>query len=264
MRKIHWYYKFLVIFLLFFSMFFLLNKNMSSIINSSVYKNYVNFISIGFNFIDKYNIFRYKDVLEENEYLNKKVLIADTISSQNDNLIKEIELLKKTMNLKNTYTSYKVTYAKVTNRNKMYWFSTLTIDAGSLEEIEEGDAVVTINGLIGQVKSVTKDYSVIKLITNSDVLNKISVMTKIDGKAKVGNIIGYEYPYILVEIEKDNDEIKKGSKLVTSGLGNFPKNIYIGDVKKITKDNYKISNILYVLPKQDMNDINYVAVLKSK
>lgn len=264
MKKIHWYYKFLVIFLIFFSMFFLLNKNMSNIVNSSGYKNYVNFISKGFNFIDKYNIFRYKDVLLENEYLNKKVLIEDTVSIQNDNLIKEIDLLKKTMNLKNTYAGYDIIYAKVTNRNKMYWFSTLTIDKGSSEGIKEGDAVVTINGLIGHVKSVTKDYSTLKLITNSDVLNKISVMVRMGDKAIVGNIIGYEAPYILVEMEKNNKKIKTGSKLVTSGLGNFPKNIYIGDVEKITKDNYKISDILYVLPKQDMNDINYVAVLKNK
>ncbi len=264
MKKIHWYYKFLVIFLIFFSMFFLLNKNMSNIVNSSGYKNYVNFIGVGFKFIDKYNIFRYKKVLEENEYLNKKVLIADTVSSQNDNLIKEIDFLKKTMNLKNTYAGYDITYAKVTNRNKMYWFSTLTIDNGSSEGVKEGDAVVTINGLIGHVKSVTKDYSTVKLITNSDVLNKISVMVKLDDKVKVGNIIGYEKPYILVEIEQGKNEIKKGSKLVTSGLGNFPKNIYIGDVEKITKDNYEISDIVYVLPKQDMNNINYVAVLKNK
>lgn len=264
MKKLHWYYKFLIIFLIFFSMFFLLNKNMSSIVNSSSYKNYINFISVPFNFVNKYNIFKYKEVLEENERLNKEVLIADTISYQNDNLIKEINELKETMKLENTYTSYKVTYAKVSNRNKMYWFSTLTLDKGSSDGINEGDAVITVNGLIGQIKSVTKDYSTVKLITNSDALNKISAMITLEKQTKIGNIIGYEYPYILVEIEQSKNEIKKGDKLLTSGLGNFPKNIYIGDVEKIEKDNYNISYILYVTPKQDMNDIDYVAVLKSK
>ena len=40
--------------------------------------------------------------------------------------------------------------------------------------------------------------------------------------------------------------------------------IYVGKVEKIKKDNYKITNTLYVLPDQDMNDITYVGVLKSK
>lgn len=265
MKKLHWYYKFLIIFLIFFSMFFLLNKNMSKIVNSSAYKNYINFISVPFNFIDKYNIFKYKKVLEENERLNKEVLIQDTVSYQISSLIKEIDDLKETMKIENTYTSYKTEYAKVLTRNKMYWFNTLVIDKGSKDGIKEGNAVVTKSGLIGQIKSVTKDYSTVKLITNSDSLNKISTMVKTKNHTTVGNIIGYEYPYILVEIEaKPKNKIKENDKLITSGLGNFPKNIYIGEVKKVTKDNYKISYILYVLPKQDMNDINYVAVLKNK
>ena len=107
------------------------------------------------------------------------------------------------MNLKNTYAGYNITYAKVTNRNKMYWFSTLTIDNGSLEGIKEGDAVVTINGLIGHVKSVTKDYSTVKLITNSDVLNKISVMVKLDDKVKAFEIGANDYltkPFYMEEL----------------------------------------------------------------
>ncbi len=264
MKKLHWYYKFLIVFLIFFSMFFLLNQKMSSIVNSSVYKNYVNFISVPFNFIDKYNIFRYKSIIEENEKLNKEILIADTISSERDNLVKEVESLKEMLNLKNTYTTSKVIYAKTTTRNKMYWYSTLTIDKGFKDKIEVGDAVVTKDGLIGTVKNVTKDYSIVKLITNSDTENKISTMIKVKDKTKTGMITGYKYPYILVELTTDKTGIKKGDKLLTSGLGNLPKNIYIGDVAKIEKDSYNLGYILYVTPVQDMNDINYVAVLKNK
>lgn len=264
MKRIHWYYKFLILFLIFFSMFFFLNKNMSKIVNSSPYKNYVNFISVPIEFIDKYNIFRYKSIILENEKLNKEVLIQNTAISDRENLIKEVEELRNLLKLENIYTSHDKIYAKTTTRNKMYWYSTITIDKGSLSGVKEGDAVVTKNGLIGQIKSVTKDYSSVKLITNSDTHNKISVMVKVDNKTKIGTITGYKYPCILVELTTDKKGIKKGDKLITSGLGNFPKNIYIGEIKKIEKDSYNLSNILYVQPKQDMNDINYVAVLKSK
>lgn len=264
MRRVHWYYKFLLVFLIFFSMFFLLNKNMSKIVNSSVYKGYISYVGVVFNFIDRYNIFRYKSVLDSNDYLKKKTLYTSVSSYENDSLIEEIELLKKELNLKSTYSSYDIKYAKTIIRNRMYWFNTITIDKGLDDGIEEGDAVITSSGLIGSVKSVAKNSSVVKLITNNDSFDKISVMIRDSKSSVIGNVVGYEYPYILVLCEDNLKNVKVGSKLVTSGLGNFPRNIYVGKVEKIKKDNYKITNTLYVLPDQDMNDITYVGVLKSK
>lgn len=233
-------------------------------VNSSDYKNIVSFISVPFNFLDKYNVLNYKDLLEENEKLNKEVLNYTTEKVENENLIREIEELKKLLKIDSVYTSYEKIYAKTTIRNKMYWYSTITINKGSSDGVRIGDAVVTKDGLVGIIKSVTKDFSSVKLIANSDTENKISTMVSLDGKTKMGTIVGYEYPYILVELTTDKTGIKQGDKLVTSGLGSFPKNIYIGDVEKIVKDNYDVGYVLYVKPKQDMNDINYVAVLKNK
>ena len=68
---------------------------------------------------------------------------------------------------------------------------------------------------------------------------------------------------ILIEIE-DVKSIKNEDQIITSGLSNFPKDIYIGNIKEIKKDEYKVSTILYVEPKQDMNDITYVGVLTDK
>ena len=89
-------------------------------------------------------------------------------------------------------------------------------------------------------------------------------MVKSLDKTKIGLIDGYNYPYIKVSLTTDENGIKIGDILTTSGLGNLPKGIYIGKIQKIEKDNYNLGTILYVEPNQDMNDINYVAVLKNK
>ncbi len=264
MKKLHWYYKFLIVFLIFFSMFFLLTENMSKIVNSSGYKNYVNFISVPFNFINKYNIFNYRNVLKQNDELSKKIIVVNTTESERDNLLKEVEELRSTLKIKDVYTSYKKVYSKVILRNKMYWYSTVTIDKGSIDNIEEGDAVINKDGLIGKVKNVTKNYSTVKLITDESSENKISTVINLKDKKLHGTIIGYEYPYIKIELITDSKGVKKGDKVYTSGLGNFPKNIYIGTVEKIVKDSFGVSYILYVTPASDMNDIGYVAVLKRK
>ena len=53
MKRVHWYYKFLIVFIIFFSMFFLLNKNISNIVNNSSYKNSVNILAKPFIFFQK-------------------------------------------------------------------------------------------------------------------------------------------------------------------------------------------------------------------
>ena len=264
MKKVNWYYKFLIVIIIFFSMFIFLTKNMSNIINSSSYKGYMNYIGIPINSIKKYNIFNNKNLVKENQKLEKKLIELETNNNENQSLKDEIQELKETMNLKKTYSSYDIIYSKTINRNKMYWYSTITIDKGVKDGIKVGDAVVNYNGLIGIIKSTNKSSSSVKLITNSDKDNKISVMVNAEGKTKIGNIEGYEYPYIIVSLATDKTGIKEGDKLITSGLGSLPKNLYIGEIKLIKTDDFNLSNILYVEPKQDMNNINYVAVLSLK
>lgn len=260
MRKLHWYYKFLIIFIVFFSMFFLLSKNMSNIINSTPYKNYINFISVPFDFINKYNIFKYKSVLEKNEELSKRMIVITNEKEELESLRKEVEDLKELVKIEKTFTEYETIYAQVISRNKMYWFNTVILNKGSKSGITSDSIVVTDKGLLGIVTGVTKDYSTVKLITNSEN-NKISVGIKTNENFKYGTIIGYDYPFIKVELTSSDKDIKLGDSLVTSGLGNLPKNIKIGKIEKIEKDSYGVSNILYVKPYQDMEDINYVAVL---
>lgn len=261
MKHLHWYYKFLIIFLIFFSMFFLLTKNMSKVVESSQYKNYVNFINIPFNFLNKYNIFNYKNLLKEKEKLEKHVLVITLNEQETKNNEQELKELKNLLKIKDLYTDYKKIYAKPVSRNKLYWFSTIIIDKGSKDGIKENSIVVTKDGLIGTIKSVTKDYSTIKLITNNDIENKISVGVKTKDSFKHGTIIDYKYPYLKVELTTDKTGINIGDTLITSGLGNLPKNIEIGTIQKIEKDKYELTYILEVKPNQDMNNISYVSVL---
>lgn len=260
MKKVNWYYKFLLVFLIFFTMFFLLTKNMSEIINSSAYKNYINFISVPFNYLQEYNILNYKDIKKENELLKKESLEQVT-KEELESIKEENNKLKELLEIEKTYTDYKKVYAKVITRNKMYWFSTITIDKGKKSKVKENDIVITSEGLLGTIKSVTDDFSTVRLITSSNNENKTSVAVKKEKELMHGTIIGYEYPYLKIELILKNKNVKEGDELITSGLGNLPKNIKIGKVEKIEEDKYAMTNILYVKPYQDMNNIDYIAVL---
>lgn len=260
MKRVNWYYKFLIAFLFFFSMFFLLTKNMSKIINTSAYKNYITFISVPFNYLKEYNIFDYKSVKEENENLKEELLLI-TPPEEYENIKNENNELKELLKLEQLYTDYNKVYSKPVTRNKMYWFNTMTIDKGKEDNVKENDIVITNKGLIGTITNVTKDFSTVRLITSSNNENKISVAVKKDKNYYHGTIIEYDYPYLKIELIIKEKNIKIGDEIVTSGLGNLPKNIQIGKIEKIEEDEYAMTNILYIKPYQDMNNISYMAVL---
>lgn len=240
------------------TMFFTLTKNMSKIVNSSPYKNYINFISVPFNFIEKYNILNYKKVINQNQKM-KQELLKEKIKEQEIQILKEEQKdLNQILKIKDTYQDYQKKYAKITTRNKMYWYNTITINKGTKDGIKKQSPVLTDKGLIGEIESVTKNFSTVKLIT-SNKENKISIRIK-EKTYQHATIIGYKYPYLKAELT-NGQNIKKGQKVTTSGLGNIPKNIPIGKVEKIEKDKYEVAFIAYIKPYQDMNNITYVGVL---
>ena len=263
MKRVHWYYKFLIVFLIVFSMFFFFNKSISNFVNTSSLKDYAVSIFKPVSSI-KSNLIFDRNLVKENKKLKKELLKDNTILKENDSLKDEIDDLKKLMKLKETYTGYKRVYAKTIIRNKMYWYNTITIDKGRGDGIEKGNAVVGINGLIGIVYNTTKNSSSIKLITNNDTGYRLSGMIKKEKETVVGLIEGYDYPYIKVSLVESSNKVQIGDEFYSYGLEHFSKNIYIGEVKKIEKDNYDLGDIIYIEPKQDMNDINYVVVLGNK
>lgn len=159
---------------------------------------------------------------------------------------------------------YELVTATVSSRNVDYWFNNITIDKGENDGIEIGNASVTANGLIGKVIATTKDTATIKLITNKDASNKISVSVEGKDGYHQGSIIDYQDNFLIVEGINNYDNVSIDSKVLTSGFGSFPSNLFIGYVKKINEDNYGMSKILYVKPSQDMNNLYYITVLKDK
>ncbi len=258
MKKNNSYYKFLILFLIFFSMLFFLTKNMDNIVKSTPYKNYMDFVSIPFNFLNDYNVFKYKNLVKENKKLSEEVLTFNMDSVAVKSLKEENEKLRKLLELRSTYSNYNYVFSKTINRNKMYWFNTITIDKGRAHGIKSGNLVIAQDSLIGVIESAGKHSSTVKLITNSN--NNLSVKVK-NRSLKYGIISGYSYPYLKVELSEDAKNVKIGDEIITSGLGDLPKNIAVGKVSKIERDSYEYTYILYVKPYQDINDIDYVMVL---
>ena len=178
---------------------------------------------------------------------------------------KELEELKKLNNISSTLSDFDKVSACVIERNRMYWFNTITINKGKSSGINENMAVVSGDGLIGRVIKVSSKTSEIKLITTNDINHKISVMIKKENDTIYGILSGYNNNLLeITSINKDIDNLDNYN-VYTSGMGGiFPSGIIIGKVKGIKKDKYDVSKIIEVEPSSNFNELRFVNVLIRK
>lgn len=151
-------------------------------------------------------------------------------------------------------SDYEVTYGKIILRDIYEFYDEITINVGTSSGIKVQDLVINELGVIGVIKEAHKNSSVVELLTNKDM--ELSV--------RVGSsygILSSKDEKIIIKNIKLNETIKEGDTVYTSGLTSIPKDIKIGTIKSISKDNLELEYILEVESLSRLEDINYVAIL---
>lgn len=197
--------------------------------------------------------------------LKKKSDEVDSIIASNDNLKEEVKKLKESLELNTTLSDKVLVNATIVYRNIGYWYDEVTIDKGSSDGIEKDMAVVTSKGLIGRTAKVGRHSSSVKLLSNDNMNNKISVKIKIKDDYVYGLISKYDSKKNVYTVEgiSENVEIPIGADVVTTGMGSiFPSGLLIGKVEKITTDNFDLSKVIEVKSSVNYDDIDYVTVVK--
>ena len=151
-------------------------------------------------------------------------------------------------------SDYEVTYGKIILRDIYEFYDEITINVGTNRGIKVQDLVINELGVIGVVKETHKNYSIVELLTNQDLELSVRV-------ASSYGILTSKDEQIIIKNIKLNETIKVGDKVVTSGLTSIPKDMEIGTIKEIKKDNLELEYILEVESLARLEDINYVAVL---
>ncbi len=211
------------------------------------------------------NLIRRNKNNKEYDKLKEEVDKANSYIAEIEELKKERDELKSTLDLNATLSEYSVVNATVVNRNIGYWYNNLTIDKGSKSGIKNGDAVITSKGLIGKVVSVSNYSSTVKLLTSDEIKNKISVKISNEDSFYYGLLIGYDDNRKVYKIEgvSDIDKISNGDMVTTTGLTeSFPGGLLIGYVSNIVKDEYDLTAIVEVKPSATFQDISIVTVIK--
>lgn len=202
----------------------------------------------------------------ENERLKEKIDSYDEVALKNKNYQKEIEALKKELELNQTLASYEKVTANVITRSPDTWQDMLIVDKGSKDGIEVDMAVMSQKGLIGRVIEVNNASSKLELLTSSnESSNHFPVRVSSSSGEAFGLLKNYdEKTQALVVTQLTGDtNIKEGDVVQTSGLGgNSPANLPIGTVVKTKPDSFGLDREVYVKPYAGMYDISVVTIVQ--
>lgn len=223
-----------------------------------VVKKPVEFVS---NLFSEYN--ELKDVYKENKILKAKLSSYASVEVNTDVLSKEIDELKKMLNIEYLPTDYNV---KTTSfvRESDDWNNEITIDLGSLAGVSKDMVVISSKGMIGKVTSVTEVTARVQLLTAENPTSALPIQV-INGDQNVYGLLNrYDIESKCFEITlfSDVEKFEDNAKVITSGLGGkAPKGIYIGTVESSIVSEDGTSKTTRVKPAADFNDLSYVAVV---
>lgn len=200
--------------------------------------------------------FGYDDVRDENDRLRAQLEEQKGLEAEISRLRADNQQLRKLNGIIVEGVPSKA--AKVIGGPLSSFEQVVRVDAGSSSKIKVGMAVVTGGGVLGRVSRTTRSTSTVDLITKPGI--KIGISTK-DGFRGLVQGQGPDSP-LLLTLESDEVEIKKGAWIYTSGIDRsaFPGDLPIGRVSKISKGSEAVGARIEVEPSADLTS-RYVRVI---
>ncbi len=187
---------------------------------------------------------------------NTRITKLETVVSQLqlENAELKKRLLRDTTELKTT--KYKLLRTQIIGRDPSNINGYLYIATGQRQKLYVNQPAISINGLVGKIKYVGFNYSIVETIENKGfTVSAIDVNTGIHGIVKnKGNLI---FDFI-----KINDAINIGDAVYTSGMSEiFPEGIFIGRVKKIERGDDLFFKPVYITPGVQINRLTHVYII---
>ncbi|HLR64464.1 MAG TPA: rod shape-determining protein MreC [Pseudogracilibacillus sp.] len=244
------------------------NKSLPEKIVSDTVGSVQNVFNVPIEYVSQFfsNISELKNTYNENKVLRKELAENKTLIYELQELEKENKELRRMVELEDSARDYNPINGNVISRSPERWLEFVTINRGTKHGVKQNMAVITVDGMIGKVQSVSNVTSTVQLITGFDQLNQISATVS---RKKGGNVFGLIEGYDAKEkalifriIEDSGGKLKEGELVVSSNTGGlYPSGLPIGKIKEVNPDEYGLTKIALVEPAANMSEINQVIVV---
>jgi rod shape-determining protein MreC len=183
--------------------------------------------------------------------------------------IQENEQLREQLGLRRSGvipSGYEPVTGRVISRSPSIWYATIGIDVGSGEGVSVDDPVVTGEGLVGTVSSVTQGGATVTLITDPGG-NGVSAKVVPGGAQGVINAEVGDPDELVLDFVDSAKPIARDDVVVTAGWrapdfeSKYPPNLRIGTVTKAPIIQQEAAQQVLVRPFAEIRELDFVTVL---
>ncbi len=197
------------------------------------------------------SISEYVDLRKTNEYLIKENSKLHTLLNKNHN----------NNNPSYKKENFKYIPAKVINNSVKKRNNFITIDRGWKSGIANGMGVITNEGVIGVVHSVSENYSLIISLLNNK--SAIGIFLKKNMHTGILKWKGFDYKTATINDFPAHIELNIGDTIITNSYSNiYPEGINIGSINNIKRDDNGFYTV-HVSLFEDFNSLRYVYIVHS-
>jgi rod shape-determining protein MreC len=194
---------------------------------------------------------------KENEILKERIAELQKENHLREEALLANERLRKLLEFREKISTSMIA-AEVIGQDPSSWFKSLTINKGERNGVRKGMAVISTEGVVGQILKVSPHYATVLLITDynsaiDSIVQKTRARAIVEGKGENR----CQLKYLL-----RTDEVNVGDVIVTSGLGgNFPKGLLIGEIRQVEKRGRSIFQDAELAPAVDLTKLEEVLVI---
>ena len=205
-------------------------------------------------------LWHYSDVRKENERLREQLDAARGQAAQNQDAAQQLKALSELDQIQQ-WTALPGVDARIVAGPLTNFEHTLELDKGASSGIQPGMPVVTGAGLVGRVVEVHDQRSVVKLLSDPDVVVGIRLLSSQETGLMHGT--GDGQPLVIDEGIGPKVVVPPNDLVTTSGDDRavYPPNIPIGVVSKTALSGDQLRQVITVEPLADLSSLTFVKIL---
>lgn len=197
-------------------------------------------------------------VRQENKELKRQIEYLRNLNNQYVEAVQSNKRLRKLLDFRKEIEDTTLS-AQIIGKDSTNWCRSILLDKGSRDGVAVNMPIVTYSGIVGRVQEVTNHTAKVLLV--NDINSSVAVL--IQRNRVEGIIAGSGKDYCIIKYVGKDLDIKKGDRVITSGIGGvFPKGLIVGIVSKVQKNNYDLFQYVEVVPETKISALEEVFIVK--
>ena len=200
-----------------------------------------------------------------NEELKRQIAEMQADVRDAETPLEENERYREMLGLREKHRSFELESARVLNRSRSNWTSSLTLNCGTDYGIAVGDCVITERyELVGVVSEAGYNWCTVLTVIDTDSSLGARVFRTGDvGLAQGDFALMGQGLLELSYLPNEGSQLLPGDLVLSSGLGGYyPADLTIGSVREVRTDDSGAASYAVVQPAADLETLTQVFVVK--